>query len=354
MRNLLFIFSLIWLTVPEFGQVFLWRLGSANYTLTLFVAILFLLPYRFLIEKEEFRMNRVAQVIFVVLSVLAGWSNENLGIIILLISGLAVGYAKYKKKIVPTWAYVGILCTCVGWLFLILAPGNYYRLATTGAVPLYKESTSGALRYFSGTQLLLYVEYALITIFLLLLFIKKKGRVVFNIWLILYACSLLGVFAFCFSKLPSNRALASSSYFMIMATFGLYVIFAEHYKRTAMIILGGLLYLTAESVFLNADIFIRSQSIVEARNEIYSKSKGLAVTVPSYKYVNKYFFPADGDVSTNPKHWHNQLISKMYDLQSVVLEDECGTVKSVQHKVGSVDVLRDKIHVISRALMGIE
>ncbi len=323
-KNVLFLFCLIWLTMPAFGQAFLWRVGSANYTFTLCIAMIFILPYRMLIEKEEVKLKSWAQVLYVLGGVLAGWTNENLGALVVLLSFCAVGYAKYQKRDISVWAYLGVLSALIGWSFLILAPGNYCRIENEALPLLYKDSALRIIRATVRPHLFLLLEYVLMAVFIFSLLIKRTGDFKLhntsNIWFVMYIASLLGLSAFYLSIFPPTRALTATSYLMMLATTGLYVIFAHYYKKTATLIIIALLCFTTCSIYENANIFIKSQPINEARLEMYQNSKGLSITVPNYKYANKYFFAGVSDVQQDPEHWKNKSVSRMYGLESVVLD----------------------------------
>ncbi len=324
-KNILFFFSLVWLTAPFFGQVFLWRIGSSNYMLTLFIAMLFLLPYRMIIEQEDFNINKGLQVLFLIGALLAGWTNENLGALVTLLAFCAVCYGKSQKKNIPYWAYTGIVLAFTGWLFLILAPGNYIRL-TQSALPLFKQPIFEPIRFFIFTQIFLCIEYFLCFIFIILL-IKKKVPVFKNIWVIIYTSSIIGISAFFFSAEPPPRAFTSTSYLMMVATLALFGLFSIYYKRISHCITAILIGLAALSIGDSAIIFIESKKVADERVILFENSENKDVVVTNFKYRNKYFFPGDA-IGHDPTAWTNTPIQKKYNLKSVVAAPDFFEIKT--------------------------
>ena len=85
--------GLLWFMLPAFGSAFFWRTGTANYGYTLLLAVLFLLPYRFWLDGSLSRLP--GEAAFLLAGLLAGWSNESLGMLLIL---LALGACVVQKK----------------------------------------------------------------------------------------------------------------------------------------------------------------------------------------------------------------------------------------------------------------
>ena len=65
--------------------------------------------------------------LFVILGLLSGWSNENIGPAIFLGMVACIVILHIKKRKVPLWMYAGAVATLAGSVIMILAPGNYAR-----------------------------------------------------------------------------------------------------------------------------------------------------------------------------------------------------------------------------------
>ena len=109
----------VFLFVPFFGQTILWETGSCNYLWMTTIILQFLYFYQYDIKINAF-------VLFV-LGILAGWSNENTGGACILIA-LSLSIIRYiEQKKVPNRLVSGLIGAIIGFLMLVLAPGNAMR-----------------------------------------------------------------------------------------------------------------------------------------------------------------------------------------------------------------------------------
>jgi len=125
------IFLLIWFLEP-FAETTLWMTGSANYMWGTMIVLTFLLPYRF--YKNEYNNKLIsypAIPLMLVLGVVAGWTNENIGAAMIFMIILFIIYYKINKWKTPLWAYAGLLGAISGYILMIIAPGNAIRAEGT-------------------------------------------------------------------------------------------------------------------------------------------------------------------------------------------------------------------------------
>ena len=77
---ILFLFCAIWFFLPAFGQVFLWLTGSCNYSWTMLLSFLFLLPYYLRYRYESvFPSCFVIRLLYLLLAFVTGTWSENGG-----------------------------------------------------------------------------------------------------------------------------------------------------------------------------------------------------------------------------------------------------------------------------------
>lgn len=113
-----FVFVLYWIANPNLGQTSFWIVGAANYMWTnMFIAAFFVYLIR-AIKNKNFNSQ-----IFFLLAFLAGCSNENTAIVVVLVNIFIVFYESASTKMKA----VSIAGTLTGALLLILAPGNRVR-----------------------------------------------------------------------------------------------------------------------------------------------------------------------------------------------------------------------------------
>ena len=120
---------LLWFLLPAFGEDFLWITGSANYLWGTLLILLFLYPYcKLIFNKNKIQDNNILKaILFFIYGGIAGWTNENtvLAMIIGCISILI--WIKISKQNIPYWAIGGIIGALFGYIFMVAAPGNYIR-----------------------------------------------------------------------------------------------------------------------------------------------------------------------------------------------------------------------------------
>ncbi|WP_313886613.1 DUF3329 domain-containing protein [Enterococcus hulanensis] len=140
MKNNLFIktgvvFALFWLFIPCYHEVFLWMAGSINYLTAIVIMLSFILVYHKAIINNQIakRLKRtncwkIIGVFF--LGIAAGWCNENTsaGTLLIVIGYVLINVA-LKKRRIEGWMISGVLGNLIGFMFMILAPGNAVRSA---------------------------------------------------------------------------------------------------------------------------------------------------------------------------------------------------------------------------------
>ncbi len=156
-----------------------WQSGAANY-LYITVFILFY-AYCFLRElpdekpvpyadnngrKKESCVKELPGIVLwiIPLGILAGWSNENMGPAVWVLSLIVIGHTIAEKRKVRLWMILGNLSCLFGSIMVIIAPGNFVRAeqAVTGNYGVlwrcflqgYAESKA-ALEYLFPTLLVL-------------------------------------------------------------------------------------------------------------------------------------------------------------------------------------------------------
>ncbi len=124
---LFWIFFALWAFSPAFVTVFLWLEGACNYLWTGVLLLGFSIPYirKYYYEQEIIEI-RLFNVIMFFWGIGAAWTNENsICWIIFLLSAFLFTYR--KKGIVESWMYTGLLGLIIGYMLLMMAPGNMAR-----------------------------------------------------------------------------------------------------------------------------------------------------------------------------------------------------------------------------------
>ena len=121
----------LWLCLPHFGEVAVWKSGSTVYLWSGFFAALFLLPYNlFLAGRLHWGAGMALPMFF--LGILGGWSVENLAVTVVLLAAGISGYA-WKAGRRALWMPAGAFGALLGLAGLLAAPGNYVRYGEQGS-----------------------------------------------------------------------------------------------------------------------------------------------------------------------------------------------------------------------------
>lgn len=127
-KKMILTFFCLWGFSFNFGSVTLWMAGSCNYLWTAVFLLLFLIPYvRHYFTNGAVFYNKWMMPAMALLGFLAGNANENtIGWIGL--TGLFYLYHSWQKKTMQSWMVSGFVGLSIGFVLLILAPGNFSRL----------------------------------------------------------------------------------------------------------------------------------------------------------------------------------------------------------------------------------
>jgi hypothetical protein len=166
---------LVYLFQPVFGETILWLTGSANYLWGTSFILLFMLPYRLYDGQRPLKYTLLKSAGMLLLGVIAGWTNENTAAAMLLMTVAFVWFYHSQKWKVPAWTIAGLIGAIAGYLFMILAPGNFFRAELrTGGMTMDLFHLS--YRALTSTELLFqYLGILNLLGFILLLLFKRHA-----------------------------------------------------------------------------------------------------------------------------------------------------------------------------------
>lgn len=127
---------MLWLALPHFGEVAVWKSGSTVYLWSAVPAFLFLLPYNLALKNAatERSTRRTGAILpMFLLGILAGWSIENLAVTVVVTAFGTALYLRKRHGFLPAWMIAGALGALTGLIGLVAAPGNYVRYDEQGA-----------------------------------------------------------------------------------------------------------------------------------------------------------------------------------------------------------------------------
>lgn len=105
-----------------------WQTGACNYLYTTVIILAFLWMY--LRTADEEKKDLPGSLLWAtLLGLLAGWTNENMGPAVWVLTVLVMIDLKRRKKAVKLWMVMGSVFCLAGSILMIAAPGNAVRSA---------------------------------------------------------------------------------------------------------------------------------------------------------------------------------------------------------------------------------
>lgn len=278
--------GLLWIAVPAFGTVFFWRTGTGDYGYSLMWSTLFLVPYRMWADKADFRVP--GGILFALAGILAGWSNENVGMLAIL-AALGVTLSRWRTSGgTPLWAVSGIVGAAFGWIMMMAAPGNAVRLAAVGGaekIPLLSMHAFQRFIQFWSTQQLEMFPYFLAALALAWV-LRRRGLLRPSAWipaLVFFLMAQASIAAFVVSPSTPYRAMSATFFYTALCPFSLLVALNPSSIR-AKGLLTVFCAMLLSSVLLEARVFLKAEPFIASRQ---------SNILPSIDYpaTDKFFFP---------------------------------------------------------------
>lgn len=222
-KNSLSLFVLInlvlWLVVPAYGDTILWTTGSANYLWGTTIVLSLLIFYR-LYEGNSGSVSMQALRCIVLFpgGILAGWTNENTAAAMLFAIVLFFLYYRSMGWRIPVWGIVGLLGGIIGYVIMILAPGNMVRAGDAVIVSAFLT----VYRLFDYTHTL-FSDYGVLNLFYLVFlvvfwhFTKVSKSIILKETSIYFVVFMAAIYSMLFSPSFPPRAWFGPLTFNIIA-----------------------------------------------------------------------------------------------------------------------------------------
>lgn len=126
---------LLFVSVPAFGQSYLWVTGASNYLYGILLVLLALLPWRKQANGSRAMgvpMEILAALGGLVLGFLAGWTNENTAVAMVAMMLAFLLFYRCRGIRIHGWNFTALAGAVAGCACMLLAPGNAARLETVG------------------------------------------------------------------------------------------------------------------------------------------------------------------------------------------------------------------------------
>lgn len=285
----LYINIFIWFSLPSLSQNLIWTTGSANYLWGGLLVFSLLYYYTSYYLKDETKASKGKAIGIFLLGILAGWTNENVGIaLIFFIIGLLI-LLKLQKKEIPLWMIAGLIGTIIGCAFMILAPGNairskndlwvahqlretdlsfyFYRFATITKLA-YRHLLVSGIIYLSS--IILYWKMAK----------KEKKREKLQLSLLFVFTAAIATVVMSGSPMFPERAWFGILIFLIIGTMILYA--NLDFSTQALRIINCAIFIVVLGIYIfsckiNYDELSKFSEVCERREQIIKKEKSKGI-----------------------------------------------------------------------------
>lgn len=318
----------VWVFAVDFSQTVLWLGGACNYLWGIMIILSFITAYRYLMDKKEVKNIALIAIGMFLLGFLAGWGNENTsGGAILIVLLLSATYF-YKNRKVQRWMISGIAGMGIGFLFLLLAPGNKIR----GDIMKAEEAYSGISAYISrGLKVFKAIdEYLLVYIIIICMlgvyfYYKKYELEQFKEAAIFAFASLATAGVLILTPEPMPRAYFGANIYMMIAAIQMIQKIREEDILLVTLRNGGIIaaviwmcfvYVEEGSnlVRINRDIKQRETYI---NQQVETGERNLVLPMLHPQFETKYSYAHENDISMDEEWWINEVICIKYDLDSI-------------------------------------
>lgn len=324
-------FGLLWAMTPAFGQSFLWLVGSCNYLFGILLILLALLPVTRGLDRGFAPMAGWKAALYFVLSLLAGWTNENNSVALICIFLCCLLWLLVTKQKIPAWLWLGLAGSVIGCLLLLLSPGEASRLANSGGfgglrlwLDRFWDISRHLLDYF-GVYLA-----AMLAVFLWGLWNKRPARGLLKPG-IFFLAMLASIYSMILSPQFPARTWSGPVVFFAVTFLALWRWAVPEPGRTgawrwltAAVTLAALLFVGYGYIHAAWDLSETRQA-VEAREETIAQAlaegrRDVALT-PIHGQTKWNCYDQFDDVTDDPGQWPNTAYAMYYGLDSVSKAD---------------------------------
>jgi len=322
----------VWNFCVDFSQTILWVAGACNYLWGIFIILGFITLYRHYLQKGNSIGNKVlAGILLFLTGLLAGWGNENTsGGMILIVLLLTAGYF-YENKKVEKVMLSGIIGSVIGFMFLLLAPGNAVRsdMVTAG------EEYSGIAVYISrGLKVLKAIDqYLLIYMIVICLlgayfYYSKKYKLMEFVEVAIFAfASLATAGVLIMTAEPMPRAYFGANIYMMIAALQMVQMIRKEDTLLISLKTGGIIAATIAMMFVYVEeganlVRIMRETTTREAYILEERAEGESdLTLPMLRpiFESKYSMAHLVDISDEEGNWNNNIYRDAYGIDRLVV-----------------------------------
>ena len=314
---------LVWIFAVDFSQTMLWLAGACNYLWGIMIILSFITVYRYLLDRAKIKHGVLACVGLFVLGILAGWGNENTsgGAILIVLLFTAVYF--YENRRIEKWMIAGISGMGVGFLFLLLAPGNKIRSAMMKATESYSGISaliSRGLKVLKAIDNYLVVYLVVIVILGSYFYYKNYTLKEFKETAIFAFAALATAGVLILTPQPMDRAYFGANIYMMIAALQMIQMIRQEDTLLTSLKTGGIIAATVAMMFtyveeganlarILREINTREEYILE---QVEQENYELTLPMLRPQFESKYSMAHLCDISAEEENWNNELYKNAY------------------------------------------
>ena len=328
---LITIYAAMFAFIPQPASTIMWKSGSANYLWSSVLILCMTLIFKKHYDNGNVKDNLLNMILLFPFGLIVGCSNENTGCALIVVEILFLIYYKIKYKGIPKWAISALTGTIIGYIFLVLSPGNYKR--TDIMYPNISYSIENLFDYLLKINRLSYTYLKTILIAAIITSVaiyKEKYNIKeafekHGIQIIFIVLSLISIYSLVISPAYPERCWMFAFVYLVIVV-GINATKIKIKKDTmkkALVVIMIILSLKSISEYSTA-YFLIGETYNEVSNQVADIKKQLDNGVKDVKVhgiaqpEGRYnAFKDNGYLNSDPDNWVNIWIAKYYGADTI-------------------------------------
>lgn len=220
-KYLLFILFAVYFFTPSFLMTMVWMTGAINYMWMITLELLFLLPFTLRYRDKNFwHKSTVSRIILMsIVGLLAGWSSEPGASLTIFVTFFFL-LKFWREGNLSKWMLAGFIFLSIGFLLVVLAPGNEEQLKFIGIQPDAAHYNLEAFAYrFKTAFAPIFFRESLLFLPIIFYFMQGRRNVDATIFILNFmAASLTILVVLMFLPYFPERTGSPTTFFLLIAS----------------------------------------------------------------------------------------------------------------------------------------
>lgn len=317
----------VWTFSVSFAQTILWETGACNYLWGSTIILFYISVFRYCMKRDYAQSSQIAPAVALFLmGILAGWCNENTSGGCILLVLIWIGFYVWEKKRIRLFMISGLVGNVIGFLFMILAPGNANRQQFmeeehTGLLAIASRWLKCNLAIRNHFFILLAIG---IVMFVVVRLQQKKWKYSQNM-LTFFFIFIATCYALVLTPEPEARAYFGAGIFLVISCIQGIVDVSDKDLYLKALKISATAIFTLSFLFTYMDSGANVMRVYRESNERFAyieeqKAAGVMdITVPLLRpaFENKYSDAYNSELSESSEYWVNVAYSNYFEVDSI-------------------------------------